>query len=94
MTIPTHVESRDGYRIWIEFEDGVQGEIDLSHLVGKGVFKAWEDRQFFEAVRISPYQAIVWGKDLDLCPDTFYMELVGKTIDEVLPIADTGAFHS
>ena len=94
MTIPTHVESRNGFRIWIEFDDGVQGEIDLSHLVGKGVFKAWEDRDFFEAVRLSPYQAIVWGEDLELCANAIYMEITGKTIDEVLPVADKGAFDA
>ena len=44
---PTKVEARDGYRIWLEYADGAAGELDLSHLVGSGVFKAWEDEAFF-----------------------------------------------
>ena len=52
MIRPTAVQARDNYRIWIEFEDGEQGEIDLSHLVGQGVFKAWLDPEFFQDVRI------------------------------------------
>ena len=83
MTVPTHVEARDGYCIWIKFKDGVEGVVDLSHLVGRGVFKAWKDRAFFEAVRITSYEAVTWGEDLDLCPDTFYLELTGNTVEEV-----------
>lgn len=78
----TAVKAVECYRIWIRFDDGTEGEIDLSHLAGKGVFKAWEDRAFFEAVRIASYGAVTWGEDLDLCPDSFYAELVGTTIEE------------
>ena len=83
MIKPIDVKALEGYRIWIEFNDGVRGEIDLSHLVGKGVFKAWDDRSFFEDVRITSYEAVTWGDDLDLCPDSFYAELAGRTIEEV-----------
>ena len=62
MIRPKKVKPLDGYKIWIEFEDGVQGEADLSRLAGKGVFKAWDDRELFNTVRIDfPYRAIVWG---------------------------------
>lgn len=44
MIKPTKVKPLDSYKIWIEFEDGVKGEADLSRLSGKGVFKAWDDR--------------------------------------------------
>ena len=37
---PTNVEPRDGFHIWLEYDDGAQGEVDLSHLAGKGIFKA------------------------------------------------------
>jgi hypothetical protein len=91
MIKPTKVKSLDGYKVWIEFEDGESGEVDLSHLAGKGLFKAWDDRHFFDTVRIdSPYRAIVWGDtdELELCTDTFYLELTGKTIDELMPVVD------
>ena len=83
MIRPIDVKALDGYRIWIKFSDGAEGELDLCHLVGKGVFKAWDDRRFFENVRITPYEAVTWGEDLDLCPDTFYLELTGRTVEEV-----------
>ena len=52
MIRPIAVETRGGYRIWLRYSDGVAGEIDLSHLTGRGVFAAWDDRRFFEAVRL------------------------------------------
>ena len=89
MIRPTDVKALESYRIWIKFEDGVEGELDLSRHAGRGVFKAWEDREFFEAVRLSPYQAIVWGDDLELCANALYMELTGKSVDEVLPVSES-----
>ena len=50
---PVAVEPREGFRIWIRYEDGAEGEIDLSDVAGKGVFKAWDDREFFESVYVS-----------------------------------------
>ena len=94
MIRPIDVKALDGYRIWIKFEDGAEGELDLSHHAGRGVFKAWEDRAFFEAVRLSPYQVVVWGDDLELCANALYMELTGKTVDEILPIADSVNAHA
>jgi hypothetical protein len=29
------------YRIWVRFEDGVEGVADLSRHAGRGVFKLW-----------------------------------------------------
>lgn len=84
---PTEVEPREGFRIWLEYDDGSAGEVDLSHLQGKGVFIAWEDRAFFESVSISEYGAIEWGNEIDLCPDALYMQLTGKTVEELMPKA-------
>jgi len=38
---PTEVKALGGDRIWIEFEDGVQGVVDLSAYAGRGVWEAW-----------------------------------------------------
>jgi len=36
------VAALKNYRIRLQFEDRVEGEADLSHLAGKGVFAAWK----------------------------------------------------
>ena len=82
---PVAVEPRSGFRIWLEYDDGAQGEVDLSHLAGKGVFKAWDDRAFFEQVHLTPWRVIAWNDDIDLCADALYLRLTGRTIDELYP---------
>jgi hypothetical protein len=42
-----------GYRLELEFDDGVHGTVDLADLAGKGVFALWSDRRAFEQVRRS-----------------------------------------
>lgn len=93
MIRPTDVEAREGYRIWLRYSDGVEGEIDLSDLVGKGVFAAWNEPDFFEKVHVTEHRAIAWDGDIEICPDTIYMELTGKTLDKIYvedatPVAD------
>ena len=87
MLRPVAVEAREGRRIWLRYSDGAAGEVDLSDMTGKGVFKAWDEPGCFEKVHIAPHRAIAWSDDLELCPEALYMELTGKTWDE-LPAAD------
>lgn len=82
----TEIEPRDGYRIWLSYSDGTAGEINLSHLVGHGVFKAWNDHKCFETVRITSHGAIAWGDVIELCPDALYMRLTGKSIAEMADV--------
>ena len=89
---PINVEARDGYRIWLEYADGVSGEVDLSDVAGDGIFKAWEDRAFFESVHLTPHRAIAWNDEIDLCADALYMEITGLTFEEVYP--DTVALRA
>lgn len=85
MIRPIAVEPCDGYCIWVRYSDGGADEIDLSDMAGRGVFAAWNDRTFFETVRVAEGGAIAWGDDLDICPDALYMELMDKSVDEVMP---------
>jgi hypothetical protein len=81
------VEARPlpGYRIWLRYDDGVEGEVDLSYLAGRGVFKAWNDRIVFDGVHVDKSGAIAWNEDIDLCPDALYLRLTGKTVEELFP---------
>jgi hypothetical protein len=82
---PLEVNSLSEYRIWIRYADGEEGEVDLSHLAGQGVFKLWEDEQKWKNVRIAEDGAIRWSKEVELCPDATYLKLTGKSPEEVFP---------
>lgn len=72
------VEPRAGYRIWIRFEDGTAGEVDLSDLVGKGVFRRWQDEGEFRKVRVDAETGTVtWPGEIDLAPDALYRDVAG-----------------
>ncbi|MBK5299430.1 MAG: DUF2442 domain-containing protein [Vicinamibacteria bacterium] len=85
MTKPVEVRALANYRIWLRYDDGTQGEVDLTDLAGRGVFKAWDDATFFSAVRVASHGAVEWGSDIDLCPDSLYMRLTGRSPEELFP---------
>ncbi len=78
---PVQVKAGPNYKLWLKYSDGVEGEVDLSHLAGKGVFSLWNDYAAFEKVYIGNSGQIAWTDEIDICPDTVYMSLV--YIDEV-----------
>lgn len=72
---PVWVKPLADYKIQVRFADGVEGVVSLDHLVGKGVFKAWEDdidicpdTLYFEITNIDPeeyftqHQKLAMGK--------------------------------
>ena len=79
------VKALSDYRIRVRFADGVEGEVDLSHLAGRGVFSLWRDYTVFQQVHLGPHGEIVWNDEVELCPDSMYMQLTGKTPEEVFP---------
>ena len=79
----TAVAPRAGSRIWLRFADGVAGEIDLAPLVGKGVFQAWRDPDFFQSARLED-GVVTWGDDLALCSDALYLQLTGQPVDHIV----------
>lgn len=70
------------YRLYVEFEDGIKGTIDLSKWVGKGVFEYWNDEKKFKSFKITPDKKLQWNEDIDMDPDAFYLKLIGKTFGE------------
>ena len=82
---PTEVKPQAGYRLWLRYQDGAEGTVDLSDLAGRGVFEGWNDANVFQAVRVGESGALEWPGGIDLCGDALYMRLTGKAPDEVFP---------
>lgn len=78
------VESRVGYRIWLRYADGASGEVDLSDMAGKGVFRSWRDPGFFAGVHVAPHGAVAWSDEIELCADALYLELTGQPSGRLL----------
>src|SRR5438093_4832587 len=78
MVRPVTVEPLSGYRLRVRYADGVEGIIDLSDQVGRGVFAPLRDEALFRNVQIGDRGQIAWSDDLDICPDSAYLEITGK----------------
>lgn len=86
MPKPMAVKPLANFRVWLRYDDGVEGEVDLSDLAGRGVFLAWNDPAVFRDVRLGSSGAIEWGPEIDLCPDAMYLRLTGKSPEDLFPI--------
>ncbi|MFL6259877.1 MAG: DUF2442 domain-containing protein [Thermoanaerobaculia bacterium] len=85
MLIPVEIKALPNYRLWLRYADGVTGEVDLSHLAGDGVFALWNDPGEFEKVHVGPLGNIAWTDEVDICPDALYLEITGKSPEDVFP---------
>ena len=83
MVRPVEVRPLAPYRIWLRYQDGSEGEVDLSHLAGKGVFTIWEREGVFARVKLGPHGEFEWQDDVELCPDAIYLKLTGKRPEDV-----------
>jgi hypothetical protein len=81
----TKVSVIKNYRLELVFDDGVRGVVDLSDLVGNGVFALWHDPHIFEQVQIGSFGELVWLDKIDLCPDSMYLKVTGKKPEDVFP---------
>jgi hypothetical protein len=83
-----------GYRLVLEFDDGVSGAVDLSESVGKGVFALWRDPLAFNRVRIGSSGELVWDDQIDLCPDALYLKVTGKKPEDIFPALRNQPAHA
>jgi hypothetical protein len=64
------------FTIWVKFEDGSEGEIDLSGELYGPVFEPLKDVTFFRQVRVDPeLGTIVWPNGADLAPEFLYEKI-------------------
>lgn len=86
MIKPTAVRAKKKYTLWIQFSNGVEGIIDFSYLVGKGIFSLWNDEKTFSRVYIDEEKrAISWSPEVEICVDTLYLKITGKEPEDLFP---------
>ena len=86
MIKPNKVKALPGYRLRVFYPDGVDGVIDLSADVGKGVFAPLSDEVFFKTVHIGQYGQIAWSEEIEICSDAAYQEITGRMPMHLAPV--------
>lgn len=78
----TKADAKTGYKLFVEFEDGINGIVDLSGWKGKGLFEFWDDEINFRRFVVTKNKKLEWNENIDMDPDAFYLQLIGKTFEE------------
>lgn len=61
------------YVIWLRFNDGAEGEIDLAGELEGEVFGSLKDVNKFKSFKVDPIlETIVWENGADLAPEFLY----------------------
>ena len=64
---------RGDHRVWLKFNDGLEGEVDLASELRGEVFEPLRDTAYFAAFRVE--QTLTWPNGADFAPE-FLHELV------------------
>ena len=78
----TAVKPLDPSRLYLQFEDGVEGVVTLTRLIPfTGVFTPLQQPDYFVQVRVDPeLGTICWPNGADIDPDVLYSEVTGEPI--------------
>ena len=72
----TKVEYRGAYVYHIQFDDGVEGEIDFSHYLSRvPIFEPLKDSTLFSKATVEG-KTIGWPNGADIAPETLYEKLL------------------
>lgn len=72
--------SRD-YKLWLRFEDGLEGSVFLGDLLELGAFSLWRDvDQFCRAVVDAEAATVVWDGGIQFDPDILYQDLLSSIV--------------
>lgn len=70
----TEASALPGYRLWVRFSDGSEGEVRLKDFVfsdTRPIVAALRDPDVFAAIRVD-LDTVVWANGLDLAPEYLY----------------------
>jgi len=86
----TRAEARTEYKIWLRFEGGVEGEVDLEAELWGEVFEPLIDPREFRKLRLDEeLGTVVWPNGADFAPEFLYQCL--RPDYALKPTADSGA---
>lgn len=60
------------YVIWVKFDDGTDGEVDLSAELWGPVFEPLKDFACFRNFSVAEYGTIAWPNGADIAPEFLY----------------------
>jgi len=88
------VRAMEKYKIFIQFNEGSEGILNLQDLTGKSVFKSWDVNNNFSKVFISDESgAITWPEEIDIDTLNAYFTIKNINPEEYFKKERTHASH-
>jgi hypothetical protein len=82
----TEAKYLGAYRLWLSFNDGMSGEVDLSGRLHGEVFEPLKDANLFSQVKFEPdMDTIVWPNGANLAPEYLHDETVTQGCSVTYP---------
>ena len=80
----------EDFRLFLEFEDGIKGEVDIRKPIKfTGVFEPLKDKTFFEKVGVNPeWGTVFWPNGADIDPDVLYSVVTGEEIPQATSVTN------
>jgi hypothetical protein len=75
------VKPLEGFRLQVEFADGVKGDIDVSGRLFGPVFEPLKDWEMFSKASVDEFGVVCWPNGADLAPDAMYETLAAQHAD-------------
>ena len=58
------------FTVWLRFDDGAEGEVDLAKELTGPIFKPLRDVEFFRRLQLHPeLRTLVWPNSADFAPE-------------------------
>lgn len=67
---------RGGHRVWLRFDDGLDGEVDLSDELEGEVFEPLRDPEYF--ARFSVDETLLWPNGADYAPEFLHDRVASR----------------
>ena len=64
----TQAKYINDYKVWLAFNDGTEGEIDLSHELYGEIFEPLKDKSFFKSFKLEGH-TLSWKNGADFAPE-------------------------
>ena len=70
------VMTMDDFKLLLEFNNKEKRVFDVKPLLEKSVFQPLKDKVLFDKVHIIYDYTIAWNDEIDMCPDSLYIDSV------------------
>ena len=81
-----------GFTLWLSFNDGIEGTVNLEESLWGPVFEPLKNVDAFRKVSVSPIlHTIVWPNDADFAPEHLRKKLIEQQHSSLLPPPPTSS---